>query len=351
MFKKISILILALTLVLAGCAGAPEITAKETLTKVMDKQVELNDVAVKFNLAANVELDEAVLESDPSAAEIISMFKDFKATFGYKVVDMKSDFKASFDGSVDLDGVTVAFDGYLDKEMAAVNYPMLGKYVTVNFKEVIDMAKSMAAEEAAAEVSDDLVERIIKDINEVFMPKVVKYTNETLTDEDVKFVDDFAFVVDGEEVKEKALVYTLTPERMTDYSLGLYKYLAYDEEVYNTLKAYDIPDFPADFETFKAEFDKIFGEFEDEEMKAEMKKAFEGVTYEIAMAYNDDYTVKYSKIRVDAEIDTEDETIGVIKYNYAVDSAYEYKDIVVEKPELNDENSMDFMMFIQSMMM
>ncbi len=347
MFKKISILILVFTIILAGCSGAPELTAKETLDKMMEKQVEMDNVAAKIDMVMSIEFDESKMSDNPEAAEMLSMFENIKASLDFNAVDMKNDFKMNFDGSFDLNGMSMNIDGYIDKEMAAVNYPMMGKYITITYKDLFDLAK----ENGEAEIPSDIVERVVGDMNKVFVPKVIKYMTESFTEEDVKFVDDYVFMVDGEEVKEKAVVYTIAPDKMMDISLGMYKALAYDEEVYNTLKGYDIPDFPADFETFKAEFDKVFAEVENDEVQAEMKEAFEGMTYDIAMAYNDDFTTKYAKITVDMKIDTEDESVGEVGYKYDVDVVYNYKDVKVEKPQLNDENSMDFMMFLQGMMM
>ncbi len=342
MLKKLSILILAFTIVLAGCSTTPQLTAKETLVKMMEKQVELDSVGAKIDMVMSVKFDESKLSGNEEAASMLGMLENITANFDLKAVDMKNDFKMSFDGDVNLNGMGVNIDGYMDKEMAAINYPMLGKYVTVNFKDLI----SLMRESGEADLPDDIVERVVSDLNKVFIPKVNKYMADSYADEDVKFVDEYTFVVDGEEVKEKAVVYTISPDKLTDVSMGMYKALAYDEEVYNTLKAYDIPDFPADFETFKSQFDEAFAEIDKDEMQAEMKEALAGMTYDIAMAYNDDFTTKYAKITVDMKIDTKDESVGEVSYKYDVNVVYNYKDVKVEKPELTDQNSMDFKMLL-----
>ncbi len=347
MLKKITVLTLVLALVLVGCAGKPNLTAKETLVKMMEKEASLENVGATMDMLMNVEFDEEKLGQNPEAGAMLSMFKNLKMKLNFTGLNMKSDFKVGFDGSVDLNGLNINVDGYIDKEMAAVNYPMMGKYITVNFKDVIKMAN----ESGEANISEDIVERLVKDFNTVIVPKVMAYTTESLAEEDVKFAEDYAFMVDGEEVKEKAIIYTIAPDKMMDFSIGFYKKLAYDEEVYNMLKAYNIPDFPADFETFKAEFDKAMAEINQEEAQAEMQKMFKNMNYDIAMAYNDDYTPKYAKMKMDMSIETEAEEVGKISYKYDVDVVYNYKDLKVEKPELNEENSMDFMMFLQSMMM
>ncbi len=347
MLKKISILTLILALVLSGCAGKPNLTAKETLVKIMEKEVELNEIGASMDVLMNVDFDEEKLGQDPEAGAMLGMFKDLKMKLNFTALDIKSDFKIGFDGSVDLNGLNVNVDGYIDKDMAAVNYPMMGKYITVDFKELIKMAN----ESGEANISEDIIERVVKDFNTVLMPKIIAYTTESLAEEDVKFVEDYAFMVNGEEVKEKAIVYTIAPDKMMDFSMDFYKKLAYDEEVYNMLKAYNIPDFPADFETFKSEFDKAFAEIDKEEAQTEIQEMFKDMNYDIAMAYNDDYTPKYAKMKMNMTIDTQEEEVGKIGYKYDVDVVYNYKDLKVEKPELTEENSMDFMMLIQGMLM
>ncbi len=347
MFKKLTILTLILALVLSGCAGKPNLTAKETLVKIMEKEASLENMGASMDMLMNVEFDEEKIGNDPEAAGIVSMFKDLKMKLNFTGINMKSDFQIGFDGSVFLNGLNINVDGYIDKEMAAVNYPMMGKYITVDFKELIQMAN----ENGDANISEDIVERVVKDFNTVIMPKVMDYTTEALSDEDVKFVEDYAFMVDGKEVKEKAIVYTISPDRMMDFSKGFYKKLAYDEEVYNMLKAYNIPDFPADFETFKSEFDEVMAEMEKEEAQVQVQEMFKDMNYDIAMAYNDDFTPKYTKMKMDMTIDTQEEEVGTIGYKYDVDVVYNYKDLKVEKPELTEENSMNFMMLLQNMFM
>ncbi len=347
MLKKLSIITLVLALILTGCTGKADLTAKETLVKMMEKEASLENIGAKMDMVMNIEFDEEKVGQNPELAGVVGMMKNVKMSVNYTALDMKSDFKVGFDGSADLNGFSVNVDGYIDKEMAAVNYPMMGKYITINFKDLIKMGN----ENSETQIPEDIVERVIKDVNSVLVPKVLAYMTEALKEEDVKFVEDYAFMEDGKEVKEKAVVYTISPDNMMEFTMGFYKKLAYDEEVYNTLKAYNIPDFPADFETFKAEFDKVIAEVDKEEVESELKKAFENMNYDIAMSYNDDYTPKHAKMKMDMKIDTEEEEVGEIGYKYDIDVVYNYKDLKVEKPELNEENSMDFMMLLQSMMM
>ncbi len=347
MFKKITILTLILALVLSGCSGKPNLTAKETLVKIMEKEADLNEVGADMNILMNVNFDEEKIGQDPEAGAILGMLKDLKMKLNFTAVDMKSDFKIGFDGSVDLNGLNVNVDGYIDKDMAAVNYPMMNKYITVDFKQLIKMAN----ESGEVNISEDIIERVVKDFNTVITPKIMAYTAEALDDEDVKYVDDYKFMVDDKEVKERAIAYTISPDNMMDFSINFYKKLAHDEEVYEMLKAYNIPDFPADFETFKSEFDEAIAEIDQEEVQKEFKEMFDGMEYEIVMAYNDDYTPEYANVKMDMTIDLQEEEIGKIDYKYDVDVVYNYKDLKVEKPELDEENSMDIMTLLQTMFM
>ncbi|PID79914.1 MAG: hypothetical protein CSB19_01475 [Clostridiales bacterium] len=343
MYKKITALLLVAVLVLAGCAGQEKLTAKETLVKVMTKSTEIENIGADMNIVMNMSFDEEKMDENAQAVAMLDMFKNIEMALKFDAQNVKSDAKVSFDGSLNLNGMAFMVDGYLDKEMAAVNYPMMGKYITANFKELI----ALANEQGDVELDENLIENVIADYNTVFIPKLLKFYTDSLTDDDVKFEEDYKFTVDGEEKTAKALVFTIAPERMTEISKDLYKKLAEDEEIYNALKKYNIPEFPADFETYKSELNEITKDLEDEDAKEKFEDVFKSFNYDIAMSYDDQYRTQYMKATMSAKIDTEDEEMGEMSYEYKIDGAYRYDDIKAVKPELTEENSMDILTLLQ----
>ncbi len=342
MYKKITVLLLVAALVLAGCAGEEKLTAKETLVKVMTKSTEIENLGADMNIVMNMKFDEDKMGDNAQAIAMLDMFKNIELGLKFDAQNVKSDFEMSFDGSLNLNGMAFMVDGYVDKEMAAINYPMMGKYITANFKDII----ALANEDGDVVLDDNLVENIIADYNAVFVPKLLSIYTDSLAEEDVKLVEDYKFMVDGKEETKKAIVFTITPQRMVDMSMDLYKKLAVDEDVYNALKKYNIPDFPTEFEEYKAELNDKIDLLENDKSDVNLDDVFKSFNYDMAMSYDENYRMQFIKATMSATIDSEEE-IGEISYEYKIDGAYRYDGITAVKPELTQENSMDIMTLLQ----
>ncbi len=353
MYKKLSALILALTLILSACSGAPavKLTPKETLEKIQETALAQNMASFEMTAVTDTNMEGEAASAE--AAQALDMMKNLKMDIKGAVTGIKEgEFAMNLDFTVDMNGLAINAGGYLDSKELIVNYPMLGKLVVVNFEELMTMAKDMAPEEATEQLKPELVEKVINDYRSILVPKLSKYMIKNIPDESLVLEDEHVFTYKEEEIKAPALKMSLNAEQYVTMMKGLITDLSNDEEIYNALKSYEIPEFPATFDEYKMQITDLI-ESED------FKKAFEQFSAEgnemqvdAIYGYDKDYLVTVAETKSNSKVNNEEQELKMDITQTAV-AKMNYKDVKVEKPEVTEENSMGLqelmMMFMGGM--
>ncbi len=352
MYKKFSVLILALTLVLSACSTpVAKLTPKETLDKIQAKSLELD--AYAFEMTGTMDTNVEGAEDNAEATQALEMMKNIQMDMDGTFTGMKSgEYATNMNFNVDMNGLGVKAGVYLDTKEIIVDYPMLGKLVVVKFDELMDMVKQYAPEEEAEKLDTELINKVTKDIKDVFIPKLTEYSLKNIPEDSLELIDEYAFKYkEEEEVKMPALKMTLNAEQYQKMTLGLIDDLTNDEEIYNTIKAYEIPDFPATFEEYQADLKEAT---ESEEFKKAFNQADEGADMNVVSiyGYDKDYLVQVGEMTSSTTVKEEEQEITVsVSQNFAF--KMNYKDVKAEKPEVTEENSMGLeelmMMFMGGM--
>ncbi len=346
MFKKLSAVILAFSIIFTGCTGATQtqLSAKEVMLEIQKQSLAQDKANFDMVGTFNMEAPDAD-QNDPNTAAVLNMMKDMKysLTGAYKGLEA-GDFAFSGEGSFEMNGITVKGSLYLDQEDLIIDYPALGKLVDIKFEELINLINTQTGSDV---VSMDLVKKIAGDYKTVFAPKISDKFVENLPEEALELIPEYSFKFKDEEVKDKALKLVLNETQYQDLMMAVIKDLANDEEIYNTIAKYEIPDFPATFDEFKT---KVNDALEDPKAKEQMEKAFSAssMNMETYYSYDDKYLPTMLNITTTqtTKVPTQEKEM-TFTMSQDIQAKMNYDEVEITKPEITADNSMG----IQELMM
>lgn len=335
MNKKVFVLLLVVSLIVMGCTQA-QLSPKEVYQKISDQGMQGKDVRVDFDGKMNADIAGNDMPSEVAAVQSMMQNIGFE---GYALVqDMLTSPRAYAEYKIDMNGMAISLDAYIDDELIALNYPMMGKYIIFNYSDL----NEMISESSDNQFDISKIKDIIGDLQKTIIPKINKVIVDKIDENSLSLEKDFEFTVKGEPVKADALKVVLTKENMKEVYYAMIELALTDEEIYNTIAKYNFPDVPATFDEFKQVISEEMSREKFDKMWDEMYSADSAFDYVYYIGYDKDYNPTYMKADINVSMSPEGADNTTMTYEMSMNGKYSYDNITVEKPELTPENSINF---------
>lgn len=335
MNKKIFALLIVVSLLVMGCTQA-QLTPKEVFQKMSDQGMQGKDMRLDFDGTMNMDITGDDMSSEVAAAQSMMQNIGFE---GYALVkDMLSSPRAFAEYKIDMNGMTISLDAYIDDELIALNYPMMGKYIVFNYNDI----NEMISENSDNQFDISKIKDMIGDFQKTILPKVNKVVIEKIDEGALSLEKDFEFTVKGETAKANALKVVLTKENMKEVYYAMIELASTDEEIYNTIAKYNFPNVPSTFDEFKQMISEQMSREKFDEMWDKMYNSDGALDYVYYIGYDKDYNPTYLKADAKLSMSPENANNVTMDYDMSMNGKYSYDSITIEKPELTPENSINF---------
>lgn len=338
--KKILSLILILALALFTLAGCKSETPKEVLVKASEKAITLKTMTTDMTVSLSAVASDAMIATDPESASVFDMINGIKLT-GTMAQDVDTS-KADMKMQLTFNGMTIDFSMLMDgPQKILLQSPLLEKMVLLTPETdaepmVIDKEK-------------------IKALN----TEMTTYVTTFLTDEEITMEKNVAYTGKGGDAKIKMLTINLTSDRVYEFINGIIPVVYGNEYLKEIMKPsiqaqLEMQGMEVTDEAIAEELDKLPAMLQDALVQSKEVINFSSMV--IKMGVDKDYNTVNSAVTLGMTATNPDATEETVTFtiDYLLDSYAFDQPVVVELPELTDDNTMsmeDFMMELMIGMM
>lgn len=340
MFKKItSVLMLMIVLVLfTGCKDDKIENPGEVLENAYKETINLDSYQEKSEISLNVDFEGLTEEEKVQVEQIKSIINEVKLVSDFKYLKDEESDDIELSGQVSLENLNLPIlpfepkiEMYMDFENMIVKNPMDGKYLIMNLEELSKLSNVDYAEEFNYENMKEKNEKIVKEVIEKFKENMNTEKVTKVVNEEELTLDKIEITVEKDKIFDMLVEY-INSDFYKDQLISQFKLQGFETEKPEEMAK----------EVQKTMLKSIEEFRNNEKLKMEDLK----LTYYI----ENEKTIRASEITGNIEFEFEGKKIFI-----ELDASSELFNIneieEIEKPELTDENSVDYQEYIMNQMM